>query len=439
MCSKLFKMKKVGIIITFSFLLLALNGLSQIDRINDSKYLSDRKMDDDSYKQISDSAIISIFRTISPQIFNAPELPRFTFIGKDNKFYCGIGGFIKGTVSYDFSNPIDNPMYFITNDIPVDCPHANKGFYQMSAGSSNIFLNFVAMPTSRYQVGGYINFNFENENYGLSLQYAYLIFGGFMFGYNYSTFCNEEAVPPTIDLEGPPTLPLILNTILNYKFNLKNWQFCLGIETPLTSATLTENTRLSHSTYPTVPAYIQYGWNNSSSMVRLSGVFRTMQYENTSNGDTKYESGVGVQISGKIDVDGKFITYFQGLAGNGISSFTQDMCDSNYDLVPDGDNENRLKKVKLWGGMIGLQYNISERLMMSASYGYEHFYAKKYSTGVIPWNEQTRYLNYATANIFCNLTDNITLGFEYINGIKNTMGGLTKNNNRIQAMMQFNF
>ena len=94
MCSKLFKMKKVGIIITFSFLLLALNGLSQIDRINDSKYLSDRKMDDDSYKQISDSAIISIFRTISPQIFNAPELPRFTFIGKDNKFYCGIGGFI---------------------------------------------------------------------------------------------------------------------------------------------------------------------------------------------------------------------------------------------------------------------------------------------------------------------------------------------------------
>lgn len=397
--------------------------------------------DADNYfsgKRLSDSAIVNIFRSIAPMTFNAPDVPRFTFIGKDRKFYCGIGGFIKGTISYDFPNPIENPLYFITSEIPMNNSHANEGLYQMSAGSSNIFFNFVALPGSKYQVGGYVNFNFENDNYGLSLQYAYLTFGGLMAGYNYSTFCNEEAAPPTIDLEGPPTLPLILNTVASYHYDVKNWRFCIGIENPLTSATINEYTALCNNVLPTMPAYVQYSWNDKSSMIRASAVVRTLQYENLASENRKYKTGYGFQLSGKAEGE-KLVTYFQGIGGKGITSFTQDMYDQNYDLVPDKRDEYELKLVRSWGGMLGFQYNFSDRLFASATYSYQHFYANHYEGGEKPWDEQIKFLSYTVANLFWYVTENVTFALEYINGIKHSMGDVTKNNNRIQTMIQFNF
>ena len=389
-------------------------------------------------KPLSEAEITEIFRSIAPSTFNAPDMPRFTFIGKDQKFYCGIGGFIKGTISYDLQNPIDNPLYFNTSEIPLDYTNANNALYQMSAGSSNIFLNFVALPGSKHQVGGYVNFNFENDNYGLSLQYAYLTYGGLMAGYNYSTFCNEEATPPTIDLEGPPTLPLILNTIVNYHIDVKNWKFCIGLETPLTSATLNECTRLCNNVLPTIPAFIQYSWDQGESMIRLSGVIRTLLYENVESADRKYLTGSGLQLSGKANL-GRAVLYYQGIGGYGITSFTQDMADKNYDLVPSTDDEHKLKMVRSWGGLAGVQYNFNDRCFASTAYSYQRFYANRYQGGDIEWTDQIRYLNYIVANIFWHLSENISVGIEYINGIKHTMGDVTRNNNRIQTIIQFNF
>ena len=70
----------------------------------------------------NDTLIVKVLYENAPNYFGAPDMPRFAIIGKERKFYLGIGGYIKASVSYDFGNPIayiyattsiDNPSYLV--------------------------------------------------------------------------------------------------------------------------------------------------------------------------------------------------------------------------------------------------------------------------------------------------------------------------------------
>ena len=110
--------------------------------------------------QGQDTVVLKVLEENAPKYFNAPGMPRFSVIGKDQEFYLGIGGYIRGTMSYDLGNPIESPMYFITSAIPMDNPSGNSSLFQMSAASSNIFFNFVALPQTQDKVGAYVDFGF---------------------------------------------------------------------------------------------------------------------------------------------------------------------------------------------------------------------------------------------------------------------------------------
>ena len=89
--------------------------------------------------QVRDTVVLKVLEENAPKYFNAPGMPRFSVIGKEQEFYLGIGGYIRGTVSYDFGNPIESPVYFVTSAIPMNNPPGNGSLWQMSAASSNIF------------------------------------------------------------------------------------------------------------------------------------------------------------------------------------------------------------------------------------------------------------------------------------------------------------
>ena len=77
-----------------------------------------------------DQALMETLLLNSPKNINAPGLPRFAIIGKDRKFYLGIGGFAKGTLSYDFGNPIESTFLFTTSSIPMDQQAGNGHLVQ---------------------------------------------------------------------------------------------------------------------------------------------------------------------------------------------------------------------------------------------------------------------------------------------------------------------
>ncbi|MDE6811664.1 MAG: hypothetical protein K2J15_04870, partial [Muribaculaceae bacterium] len=190
---------------------------------------------------------------------NAPDghkdaVPHFAIFGKEDKFYLGIGGTIKVTVGEDWGAPLDNPDEFITSEIEPT-PDGSRNKFHLSAQQSSLFLNFVALPNSDNKIGGYVEMYFLND-YAPVLQYAYLKWRGLKAGYDYSTFSDNGAMPPTIDFEGPNAATAIPVPMISYTRNFgknKAWSASIGLELPQYSITPNNYTHAVTQGIPDIP------------------------------------------------------------------------------------------------------------------------------------------------------------------------------------------
>lgn len=385
--------------------------------------------------------VIDVFIQNAPKAFTAPHAPRFAIIGKDRKFYLGIGGYAKTTVSFDWGNPISNATHFTTSSIPMHgIRKGDGGLLQFSAATSNIFANFVAMPGDDNQLGVYINGNFLGNGYGFELTYAYLTYRGITAGYNYSLFSDMAAAPPTIDYENAPGFTAIPNMVVDYVYDIDpHWSVGIGAEMPIASATTNEYTYLVNQRIPDIPAYVQFAWDEGSSWLRVSGILRNMQYRDIVADKNRTKTAWGVKASGSWNFYNRLIAYYQAAYGQGITSYFQDLYEGGLDLVPDAADNGRLSNVEAWGGYFGLQYNLTRTTFLSCTYSQVRDYADRYNAGTTLWNEQYKYAQYLVANMFWNLTPNLQMGVEYLWGRRVNMDGNNHHDNRLQAMMQLNF
>lgn len=384
--------------------------------------------------------VFDIFLQNSPQTFTAPGMPRFAMIGKEKKFYLGIGGYAKTTVSFDWGNPIPNASEFTTSAIPMNLAKGNGGLVQFSAATSNIFANFVALPGDKNQLGIYLSGNFLGNDYGFQLQFAYLNFRGFTVGYNYGLFSDVAAAPPTIDYENAPGFTIVPNAVVDYVYKIDSrWSLGIGAELPIASATTDVSSYMVNQRIPDIPAYVQYRWNKGSSWLRFSGIIRNMQYRDVIADDNKNNTGWGVKLSGSAAICPRVTAFYQAAYGKGISSYFQDIYDGGLDMVPDADHKGELTTVKAWGGYFGLQYNFTKNVYASATYSQLRDYAPEYADGQVEWEDQYKYAQYVVSNVFWKITPNLQMGVEYLWGRRVNMDGLSKHNNRLQTMLQLNF
>lgn len=384
--------------------------------------------------------VYDIFLENAPKAYHISGAPRFAIEGKDGKFYLGIGGTAKATVSFDWGNPIDNAYDFTTSAIPMQPSPGNGGLYQFSAATSGLFLNFVGMPGSKDQVGAYINFNFtgNGNDYGFNLYYAYIKYRGFTVGYDFSLFSDMAAIPPSIDNEGPNALTAIPNGVIDYRHSFNpHWSVGIGAELPMVSATDGSGTTTVNQRVPDIPAYVQYSWDKGKSWLRFSGIVRNMMYRDVVADRNRDCCGWGVKMSGSASLCPAVTAYYQAAYGKGITSYFQDLYEGGLDMVPDG--EGRLKAVEAWGGYIGLQYNLSPSVFATTTYSHLRNYADRYPGGSTDWGGQYRYAQYALANVIWNITPQISTGLEYIYGRRVDMDGVSRHDNRIQTMLQITF
>lgn len=394
-----------------------------------------------------DTLIIKVLYENAPNYFNAPDMPRFAIIGKERKFYLGIGGYIKASVSYDLSNPIDNANCFVTSMIPMESVAGNSSLLQMSASASNLFFNFVALPHTKNQVGGYVNFNFSGSgnNYGFSLKAAYITYRGFILGYNTSLFTDGAASAPTIDQQGPNSMTFLFNTVLDYQYEINNhWKVGAGLELPVVDASYGKMAYAINQRIPDVPFYVQYSWAKGNGWLRASGLLRSMMYEDKSSGTTT-DLGYGIKASGAVPLTSYLTMYYQGVYGKGIASYIQDMQGYGLDMVPvikdyrggvvlDETYTGELDAVEAWGLYAGLQWQISPKLLTSATYSM----VKSDIPTTQPGNTY-KSAQYVVANLFYNLTPSVRAGVEYLWGCRENLDGTFKQNNRIQSAVRVNF
>jgi hypothetical protein len=390
--------------------------------------------------QERDTIVLKVLEENAPKYFNAPGMPRFSVIGKEQEFYLGIGGYIRGSVSYDFGNPIESPVYFVTNAIPMNNPPGNSSLWQMSAASSNIFFNFVALPQTEDKVGAYIDFGFADgmNKYGFSLKAAYLTYRNWIVGYTTSLFTDGAAAAQTIDQQGPNAMTFLFNTVIDYQLALtKHWKVGIGAEMPSVNATYVLDRDAVNQRIPDIPFYVQYGWKEGKGWLRLSGILRNMGYYNNISRSRENEMGLGIKLSGASPFGSRFTLYSQTVFGKGIASYVQDLQGLGMDMVPLRDGSGDMEGVEVVASYLGLQYLISNKLSASATFSeVKCFFPDKAK----PMPEGTyRNASYFVTNLIYKVSPVLTTGVEYLWGSRRNTDETYSHNNRVQMSLRVNF
>ena len=418
--------------------------------------------------EVADSvAVMNAFVENSPADFRVPNAPRFAIVGKNESFYLGFGGYVKGTMSFDWGSPINNYNEFIVSQIPMPGSQkpGNKGQFGLSAQQSDLFLNLVALPNNKNKVGFYLNFIFLGNDYLPQVRQAYVTWRGVELGYGFSLFTDLAADPTTIDYEGPNSFTVVINAKFDYRHTFgKYFGIGIGAELPMASYTNgyqkvqygglleTVGTATVEQRIPDIPMYLQWNWGNNN-RIRLSGLLRNMQYRGgmkegvndvLEGGKTKNLVGGGIQLSGNFNICNKLIGYYQGSVGKGMTSYFEDVTGDGYDMVPDPNNPGKLETVKAWGGYLGLQYNWSSKVFSTLIYSHLRLYTPRYEGGTFndasaPWTSAYKYGHYAVANVFYNITPQFQWGLEYIYGRRVDMNRQQAHDNRLQTMLQVTF
>lgn len=411
---------------------LAAFAQSPKDSLNDDIKLADFR----------DSTYYNILLENAPGLRNEPDVPRFAIVGKERRFYMGVGATLTTVAAYDFGNPIPDVNHFEPKNIPMSIAPGNGGEFRVSAQQSQFYINIVALPGQKNQLGAFVNVKFLGDNYSPTLDHAYLKYRGIIAGRTFSAFTDQAANPPSIDHMGPNASTTTVHGMISYEpFFGRNheWRAGIGFDQPEESYTLTSATAHVNQRVPDIPFYVQRSWLNGRAWFRLSGIVRNIIYRDLDAGRNRDVLGWGMKATGRTPIAGGL--QFSGLAvyGKGIAGYIQGLRGEGLDLTPDPSNPAKLNPVKAWAGFASLQYTFSYKCFATATYSMVRNYAEPYQGTDNPWADSYKYGQYVNANFFYNFNSIVQFGVEYLYGRRVDHSGLQAHDSRLQAMLRVSF
>lgn len=416
--------------------MIALLGLSQQAYAQrDNRHFEKGVVSVTNNDTVSASTVEQHLKTNAPASPKDNGLPRFAIVGKDHKFYMGIGAQFLGEAVYDFGDEMSSPILFTPSAITPATP-GNGSSLGFGWQTSSIYLNVLAMPGTDNQVGLFFKANFTGNNNTLHVKHFYAKYRGLLVGRTISLFTDASAEPMTIDYEGPNGYPFISVFTASWTQNFtKNFSGAIAIESTTTAMTTNSSTEQVNQRIPVIPLYLQYAWNNNTSHARLSGIIRPMQYRNLEKEQNKVLPGVGIQLSGMTKVVGPLSFNYNVTYGKGISTYLQDDNGLNLDAVPTTE-KGKLEMVKNLGITAGLSYNFNSKVSTNLVYSHLTNWLPDNAT---PEGNTYRYGDYVAANIMYNINRFVGAGIEYDYGRRKDFAGQQLHTNRIQLQMSVTF
>ncbi len=372
--------------------------------------------------------------------FHQPHLPQFIFASKNNRFSLALGGTIQLRTFYEFDGTVNN-IDFRPVDIPMRPTYRTSQRIMMDATASRLFLKAIT-NTRIGRIVVFVDGDFRGGSEGSytpHIRSAFVSFLGFTAGRDVTTFCDLQAVAPTINFCGPNAYNHRYTTMLRYEHSM--WDdvvsFGLAAELPRVSATYGEFFSSQQQRMPDFPVYLQVAWGrNRMSHIRASAVLRNMYAYNLRTGNTTSLFGWGAQVSGHIAIARAFDLYFNGTYGEGISPYVEDLMGSGLDFTPNPTRPESIQTVPVLAWQAAARINLVPDVL-SISGGYSTVKVHK-RNGV--WSEDFyREGQYIFGNIFCNITPRMTLALEYLYGSRKNMDNLKNHANRANLMISYNF
>ena len=383
----------------------------------------------------------SLFEVTQRTGFQQSSNPKIIFSTRDNRFALGLGGYVNLRTSYDFMGAV-NDIDFVPYKIPIYANYANRQRIMMDATTSRIFTKAVINSSKLGPVVAYVDMDFrggEEFSYTPRLRSAYVSLLGFTAGRDVTTFCDLQAAPMTVDFQGPNAYNFNFATMLRYELSVLENHLTMGLalEMPVVSGTYGENFRPISQRVPDIPMYVEYSWGRECrSHVRASAVLRNMYLHNAVKNENTSLFGWGVQLSGRMALCDMFTLFFNGVYGEGITPYIQDLTGSGLDFTPNPKNATQIQTMPMWAVQGAAQVDIIPSLL-SVSGGYSVARVQEHNGYYSP--DEYRRGTYIFGNVFYRVTDNFTLAAEYLHGGRKNMDGLKGDANRVSLMVQYNF
>ena len=372
--------------------------------------------------------------------FQQVSTPSAIFADKRNTFSFAIGGFVALRAAYSFNRMVDN-IDMVPYNIPMEASPATQQELRFDASTSRIFLRGVANTQKLGQVHIFFDLDFRGGatgSYTPRVRSGYVSMLGLTVGRDVTTFCDLTAAPTTIDFQGPNAYNFRFATMIRYEYSFLKDHLKVGAAAEMPAVSGTYGTTLSYipQRVPDFPIYFQYSWgDNRDSHIRASAVFRDMNFYNEARETTEDLFGWGVQLSGNIKITKYVDLFMNGVYGQGITRYIQDLSNSGLDFTPNPVDNSEAQATPMYGWQVATQVNILPNLFVSGGYSTVAVCKKN---GY--WSEnQYKQGQYVFGNIFYNLTPRFILAAEYLWGSRKDVNGVKAHANRINILAKYNF
>ena len=382
------------------------------------------------------SRLLNIFYYDQFRHAQDPKAPYFMFLSKNGDLALGVGGQMKIKGYFDWNGALPSSS-FVPYDIPISkdptqmrnlaASPSGTGLFFTLLGNNSRFGNFMVYFQADF--GGY-------KDRGFRIKKAYLSVGDWTAGYTTTTFEDTQAEPETVDGAGPNGINSKKSVLVRYLHTFKNkWTVAGSLEFPSQSLSADEvNTRACNAYIPDVAAFGQFKWNDGNSHLRLSGLLRTLSYRDLLKARNYNVIGWGLQLSTVINPVAPLSIYGIVSTGRGHASYTADLGNGDFDLIPDADNPGKLYAPMSAGVVVGAQYFFTPSLYADVAFSQQTYYPKQN-----PKDSQYKYGLYAVANLFWDITPRFRIGAEYLHGKRKNFNGTAGSADRLMAQMQFSF
>ena len=376
--------------------------------------------------------ISTILLIISVQALFGQE-NKTPFVYDDGTTRIKLGGFVQGMVAKDFGGDVNNHD-FIVSSLSVPENWQQQSRLAFDASVSRVNLAVTHKTNSFWDIQFLVETDFRTDGNLLRLRHAYISVLGFTAGQTWSFMYDNDAMAPTIDVQGVNSRTFYRTPLIGYthKFGAK-FSAGISVEMPGARITTSDNIVTAAQTSPDIPAFVQF--KTPKCHFKLTGVFRTMNYAHLPQEKIKTKQGLGGQFSGSFKPFSALTVFGHATYGKGIARYINDLRTGSFDLMSERANPDNIEALTMYSAAIGLRADISPKIYLSSNFSI----AELNKDEKFVRDSDYRHGKYFSGTFFWRAYGNLLFAAEYLYGYRQNMNSDSGNANRIQTMLRYSF
>lgn len=259
------------------------------------------------------------------------------------------------------------------------------------------------------------------------MRHAYADYKFVTVGMTWSNFFDEKVNPTVVDFEGPNSSTLSRTPQIKVSTYKSKNVLSVSLENPIENITLGDSITALPERMPDLIG--AYRINAKFGFIKVAALVREFRYESN---EARSLIGYGATIMSVVNVGKKDKLKFQGVMGTGVARYIQGASGLNYDAIYNGTNE--LEALQMYGTNISYQHFWNDHLFSSLTSG---FLGVEKNSNLKNNNYQSGY--YASANIFYDVVNNFSFGWEIIAGERINVDDKTGTAMRFQMNATYKF